>query len=289
MEQLTGFPLSSSQTMIFSSTKRISTTLTTQPTSLSPLNSLTLSNLTPIIFFRHMALSSFYTILFFFFLFFLIFVFCLQKFCTMPTSPQSTLGSDGWSNNGGTQYDSVEDLICLTNLKLNACPPPRNLSFQFHKRPEISPPSYLNTSFENIGPRAVRGVGHVAWAPHQGRATFDGSGAAAKKVCAGTGVFLPRRYDAVNDCNAHPLAPRRRPVCSASSPFHGRETAQIHTKPLMYSFSESRPQPKISRGFVSDHNSVLARRHALVLLQRHRSFLTPVAADHPCLPPEWTY
>ncbi|KAL1535569.1 hypothetical protein AAHA92_28332 [Salvia divinorum] len=197
------------------------------------------------------------------------------------------------SNNGGP-YDAVGDLVYLAagqvaKLNLNPAPPPA---------------VYRNTSvaqFENNGPRAVRGggMGHAPWAPHRGRAAHGGGGAAPAKACAGTGVFLPRRYD-TTAVNSHSSAAPRR---SLASPFQGRETAQIHTKPLLSHFVEHEtqplPQPKISGGFTSDHYSALARRRALVLLllqQRSRRYRTPVAerpqmigCDHGRLPPEWTY
>lgn len=44
-------------------------------------------------------------------------------------------------------------------------------------------------------------------------AVYGGGGAAAKRGCAGTGVFLPRRYGNSNnnDCNAYSSDSRKRP------------------------------------------------------------------------------
>lgn len=44
-------------------------------------------------------------------------------------------------------------------------------------------------------------------------AIYGGGGAAAKRGCAGTGVFLPRRYgnSNINDCNAYSSDSRKRP------------------------------------------------------------------------------
>ncbi|KAH6827203.1 hypothetical protein C2S53_000723 [Perilla frutescens var. hirtella] len=230
----------------------------------------------------------------------------LQKFCATSTSPQSTLaylGSAGGSNNGspisapsppttamGDKCDAVGDLMYLAagqvaKLKLNrgyaanTCPPPRYLA-QFHKEAKIPAPSvYPNLQLENIGARTVGGMGQVAWAPHQipspRKAAFSGGGAAAKKVCAGTGVFLPRRYDNISDRNANSSGPRNNIGCSAaSSPFQGRTGAQIHTKPC-YVKSQPQPQRRVGRAFVLDHNSVFGPRHAVVLQQQQqRSFLT---------------
>ncbi|XP_042026631.1 uncharacterized protein LOC121773778 isoform X1 [Salvia splendens] len=206
-------------------------------------------------------------------------------------------------SNNGSQYDAVGDLALaaaeVAKQKLNPSPPPevcRNTSIA--KTGSLFPPQ-----FENIGPMAGRGgggMGHDTWAPNRGRVAHGGgAAAAAKKACAGTGVFLPRRYDttAVNSHSA--AAPRR----SLAYPFQGREAAQIHTKPLLSHFVENEtqplPPPKISRGFASDHYSAVARRRDLVVLllqQRSQRLQSPVAegsriigCDRGRLPVEWTY
>lgn len=160
------------------------------------------------------------------------------------SGPRSGGGSHNGSPNGARsppcpKNDAVEDLIYLAagevaKLRLNrgramtnSCPHPRNLP-QFHEDTKIpNPPvyphtqviisqylnilriSYFSHAFQlQFGSRAVRGMGHVAWDPYQnhyhGRAAPDGGAAAARKACAGTGVFLPRRYHS----NSHSSYPR---------------------------------------------------------------------------------
>lgn len=75
--------------------------------------------------------------------------------------------------------------------------------------------------YQNRGGRAVGGMGQPAWTPQQnptrGRAAViggsaaGGGGATAKRTCAGTGVFLPRRYENINDCNAYSSDSHRKP------------------------------------------------------------------------------
>ncbi|XP_042026632.1 uncharacterized protein LOC121773778 isoform X2 [Salvia splendens] len=121
-------------------------------------------------------------------------------------------------SNNGSQYDAVGDLALaaaeVAKQKLNPSPPPevcRNTSIA--KTGSLFPPQ-----FENIGPMAGRGgggMGHDTWAPNRGRVAHGGgAAAAAKKACAGTGVFLPRRYD-TTAVNSHSAAAPRRSLDSA--------------------------------------------------------------------------
>ncbi|XP_047956177.1 uncharacterized protein LOC125201923 [Salvia hispanica] len=186
-----------------------------------------------------------------------------------------------------SKNDAVVDLdlageIAKLNLNLNPSPPP-NASIA--KTGSLFPPQ-----FGNIGPKAGRGGGG-AWARNRG-AVAQGGAAAAKKACAGTGVFLPRRYD-LAAVNSHPAAAPRR---SPAYPYQGREAAQIHTKPLPSRFVENETKPLPPPKIASDHYSAVARRRDLVLRLRQQRSQTPVAegsqmigCDHLRLPVEWTY
>lgn len=80
--------------------------------------------------------------------------------------------------------------------------------------------------------RTAGGVGEDAWPIQQNptripgtgtRAVLyggSGGGAAAKRVCAGTGVFLPRRYGSNNECNAYSSDSRKKPGIYSSAPLH---------------------------------------------------------------------
>ncbi|XP_073128471.1 uncharacterized protein [Henckelia pumila] len=97
-----------------------------------------------------------------------------------------------------------------------------------------------------------------------------GGGAASKRECAGTGVFLPRAYGS-SSCNAYSSECHRKPVYPTSL------LQERNVDPLFKNFenmkadlvqSLPRPQPEITRfngGFVSDYDLLVARRNSIML------------------------
>ncbi|KAL0317140.1 UNVERIFIED_CONTAM: hypothetical protein Sangu_2128300 [Sesamum angustifolium] len=207
--------------------------------------------------------------------------------------------------------------------------PPRSLS-QFYPESKTPNPSvFPNTHFQakqqnegcgvwysqqqvyqNRGGRPVGGMDQAAWTLQQSQnrwrpVLFGGSGnggggggAAAKRACAGTGVFLPRRYGNDNDSNAYSSESHKKPGCSAAV-FPGRSAAHAHIKNFnnMNGFAQSQqqqPPPRFSRGFVPDYNALMARRHTVGLQQR-RNLQSPLEGGSMLLsrdlylPQEWTY
>ncbi|KAL2248851.1 UNVERIFIED_CONTAM: hypothetical protein Sindi_2358800 [Sesamum indicum] len=155
--------------------------------------------------------------------------------------------------------------------------------------------------------RTAGGVGEDAWPIQQNptripgtgtRAVLyggSGGGAAAKRVCAGTGVFLPRRYGSNNECNAYSSDSRKKPGYSV--PFAPDRNVHSLNNNFddMNGFAQSQPHrhsTKVNRGFVPEYDLLLARRNAMVL--QHRRSLLLAGGTSPMnrgvyLPQEWTY
>ncbi|KAI3470804.1 hypothetical protein Pfo_027467 [Paulownia fortunei] len=156
--------------------------------------------------------------------------------------------------------------------------------------------------------RAVGGMGQDAWSIQQNPTRIVGSraravllggsggggGAAVKRECAGTGVFLPRRYGSNNDCNPYSSDSHKRPGYSATIIPDRNLHALNKNFDNMNGFAPSQPQcqPKFNRGFgIPEYDFLMARRNAL-MLQHRRSLLlegsSPMSRDI-LLPQEWTY
>lgn len=114
----------------------------------------------------------------------------------------------------------------------------------------------------------------------------SGGTAVVKRECAGTGVFLPRRY--CNDTHES----KKKPACSPA--YLPARVAQSFTKnmdPIM-----AQPQPPIHGGFIPHYEIAMARRNTAMLAQQRRSatcvgVVTETPMGHPevVLPQEWTY
>ncbi|RAL36947.1 hypothetical protein DM860_003869 [Cuscuta australis] len=116
-------------------------------------------------------------------------------------------------------------------------------------------------------------------------AAFPGGyGAGLKRECAGTGVFIPRRYESNN--NVKTSADLRKPTSKISNGvnkrsdgcYNGGSRAQIHPSPGGFS--------------ISDYEILIARSNAALLEKRRRSMgPQPEVSISPelRLPPEWTY
>ncbi|CAH9091184.1 unnamed protein product [Cuscuta epithymum] len=135
----------------------------------------------------------------------------------------------------------------------------------------------------------------AAWhsLPPQQQTQFGGSGTGAafaggslvglKRECAGTGVFIPRRYDA--NTNAKLTADPRK---IAAKVDNGVKKSLVEgyngiSRPQLRSSSSSIP--------ISDYDLLIARKNAEIVAKRMRSLSTPEVAISPelRLPPEWTY
>ncbi|KAK8671835.1 hypothetical protein V6N13_038420 [Hibiscus sabdariffa] len=114
------------------------------------------------------------------------------------------------------------------------------------------------------------------------RAMFLGGSDGVKRASAGTGVFIPRRYDNTNTNTTTIHEHRKKPGCS---------TVLLPAKvvqALNLNFDEtnnSHVQPQFNPGFASNFDALVARRNAL-LTQARRNYRQEGTLN---LPQEWTY
>ncbi|CAN1173878.1 hypothetical protein LINPERPRIM_LOCUS9550 [Linum perenne] len=124
-----------------------------------------------------------------------------------------------------------------------------------------------------------------AWPPLQNQhyqqmqssnSAFLSGGSGAKRECAGTGVFLPRRYG-----NAPPDSKKKPNPCSTVL----LPAKVVHALNLNLNENEQ-AQPRFNPSFAADYAALLARRNAvLTQLQNKRAMLRPEAR----LPQDWSY
>ncbi|CAN0909602.1 hypothetical protein LINGRAHAP2_LOCUS25870, partial [Linum grandiflorum] len=117
---------------------------------------------------------------------------------------------------------------------------------------------------------------------NQTNTAFLGGGSGAKRECAGTGVFLPRRY------GFPPPESRKKPTPVLLP------AKVVHALNLNFIENEQAPQPRFNPSFSADYAALLARRNAvLTQLQNKRAMLRNEAAagfSHETrLPQDWTY
>ncbi|CAH1438560.1 unnamed protein product [Lactuca virosa] len=113
-----------------------------------------------------------------------------------------------------------------------------------------------------------------------------GGTAVVKRECAGTGVFLPRRY-----CN-DPEEMKKKPACSpAHLPARVAPSFTKNMDPI-----KAQAQPTIHGGFAPHYEIAIARRNAAMLAQQRWSATlvsvvpeTPMGHSEVVLPQEWTY
>lgn len=105
-------------------------------------------------------------------------------------------------------------------------------------------------------------------------------GVGVKRECAGTGVFLPRRYTTAPDSrmksgSSTALLPPRVKVVDKN--FENMMT--------------TRAEPRLSGGFIPDYDLLMARRNALLAQQRSNNMVRAEGAMNQeiRLPQEWTY
>ncbi|KAM4093884.1 hypothetical protein ACB094_06G153000 [Castanea mollissima] len=107
---------------------------------------------------------------------------------------------------------------------------------------------------------------------------LSGSNTSVKRECAGTGVFLPRRY-------SNPPDSRKKTSC----PTVLVPAKVVQALNLNFDDMNGHVQPRFYTGFTSDHDAIVVRRNAL-LAQQRRSLRTEGALNHEVhLPQEWTY
>lgn len=99
---------------------------------------------------------------------------------------------------------------------------------------------------------------------------FDG-GVRLKRECAGTGVFLPRRY-------GNPTESRK------------KSDAVCFNPPLPTRLVQPKAYPHCNGGFIPDYDALMARRNALLVQQQKQNMrLEGTVARETRLPQEWTY
>ncbi|CAK9135685.1 unnamed protein product [Ilex paraguariensis] len=103
-----------------------------------------------------------------------------------------------------------------------------------------------------------------------------GSGGGGKRVCAGTGVFLPRRYGNPSE------TPRKKPAGVVQALNKNFDDMTVHTQ-------HHQSHPRFNSASIPDYDLLMARRTAVVEPQR-RSIRLEGAMNHEIrLPQEWTY
>ncbi|KAK7300545.1 hypothetical protein RJT34_11391 [Clitoria ternatea] len=159
-------------------------------------------------------------------------------------------------------------------------------------QPQVVQNRVRDFGYDYEGVKCTRPLPHSAWVPtqvkhqnqrvpHFGSGSRPGlqNGSSAKRVSAGTGVFLPRQY------GAPPPESRKKTSCA---PVMVPAKA-IH--PLNLNIDDfSASQPRFSSGFGVDYDTELARRNALLLQQKLNMLREVVAAKYGVgLPQDWTY
>ncbi|KAL6980620.1 hypothetical protein U1Q18_022260 [Sarracenia purpurea var. burkii] len=118
------------------------------------------------------------------------------------------------------------------------------------------------------------------------RAVFLGGagGSCVKRKCAGTGVFLPRRY-------GNPSESRKKPGCStALIPARVVHALSKNFDDVsVQSHPPAQPQPRIVTGFPPDYDILMARKNSILAQQKHNLRSEGGMNHELCLPQEWTY
>ncbi|KAL2525796.1 hypothetical protein Adt_10850 [Abeliophyllum distichum] len=151
--------------------------------------------------------------------------------------------------------------------------------------------------YQNRGGRLVGGMGQAAYQnrPTQkfsvsgtGAMSFGGGGGGVKRGCAGTGVFLPRRYGSNNDKNTFPSDSRKKLVSSAAlipdRVVHALNKNFVDMNSCAQSQSQSRPG--FNLGSTPDYDILTAQRNAL-LVRYQLGLSSSTRTAHP--PQDWTF
>lgn len=106
------------------------------------------------------------------------------------------------------------------------------------------------------------------------------AGSAAKKECAGTGVFLPRKY------GSNPPDSRKKTGC----PTVLVPAKVVQALNLNFDDLSGHAQPRYNSGLAPEHDALMARRNALLTHQMRSLRAEGAARSHEIrLPQEWTY
>ncbi|GLT93021.1 hypothetical protein SLE2022_108280 [Rubroshorea leprosula] len=111
------------------------------------------------------------------------------------------------------------------------------------------------------------------------RAVFLGGSGGVKRECAGTGVFLPRRY-------GNPPENRKKSGCSTVL----LPAKVVHALNLNLDEINSLAQPYMTTGYASNQDSMMAKINAALLAQQKFSYRPEGRVNQDLLlPQEWTY
>uniref|UniRef100_A0A5B7B5T2 TIP41-like protein n=1 Tax=Davidia involucrata TaxID=16924 RepID=A0A5B7B5T2_DAVIN len=114
------------------------------------------------------------------------------------------------------------------------------------------------------------------------RAVFLG-GSGVKRECAGTGVFLPRRYSNHSDS-------RKKPAAGYSTALLQARVVQALNKNFDDMTVHTHPHSRFNAAFTPDYDALTASRNALLAEQRRSLRPEGGAVNHEIrLPKEWTY
>ncbi|KAJ9175802.1 hypothetical protein P3X46_014316 [Hevea brasiliensis] len=113
------------------------------------------------------------------------------------------------------------------------------------------------------------------------RAVFLG-GSGVKRECAGTGVFLPRRY-------GNPPDSKKKSACSTVLlPAKVVQALNLNFEDMNMN-NQAQVQPRINCTFASDYDALMARRNVLLAQQKRNLRAEGVLNHEVRLPQEWTY
>ncbi|XP_059457070.1 uncharacterized protein LOC132186957 [Corylus avellana] len=167
----------------------------------------------------------------------------------------------GWSTQPHQQEQQIQNRVRnTTGYESGRCGKPMGL-------PQSAWPS-LQAQQQNQLPR------------HHGSGTRAGylGGSGVKRESAGTGVFLPRRYNSAPECCKKTACPTV--IVPAKV---------VQALNLNFDDMGGHAQPRFNTGYASDHDAVVARANA-ILMQQRRSLRPEGALNHEIrLPQEWTY
>lgn len=114
------------------------------------------------------------------------------------------------------------------------------------------------------------------------RAVFLG-GSGVKRECAGTGVFLPRRY-------GNPPDPKKKSGCSTVLlPAKVVQALNLNFDDMDISGGLAQPRLNNNASFHSEYDALMARRNALLAQQKRNLRQENVLNREIRLPQEWTY
>ncbi|XP_061343483.1 uncharacterized protein LOC133289530 [Gastrolobium bilobum] len=150
-----------------------------------------------------------------------------------------------------------------------------------------------NVVYESVKCTCPLSLPQSSWPPlqlhnqNQRPVQFSGSGSrvvlpggsSVKRGSGGTGVFLPRHYD-------NPSDSRKKTSCA---PVMLPPAKVIHGLNLNIDDLNATNQSRFSNAFAPNYDALLARRNAILMLQRLRVRQEEVANYETRLPQEWTY